>query len=297
MSGVSRRVAVDGLELHARLEGHGPPIVLLHGFTGSAATLQGVADGLRDTYRTVGVDLVGHGESAAPRAPDRYCMERCVEDLIGLLDALGLDRPHLLGYSLGGRTALCVAAAHPERVASLTLIGASAGIADPVERQHRVRADEALAASILRDGLEAFVQRWMALPLFATQARLGADFLAQTRAQRLRNRPHALALSLRGMGTGAQPALHAQLPRVRLPVLCVAGEDDPKFCALADDLAVRLPDARVCRIPRAGHAAHLENPPAFLAALRRFLGEVTGPEASRRRVRRGAAASAEGVQR
>ena len=112
---------------------------------------------------------------------------------------------------------------------------------------------------------------------------LGEAALARARAQRLSNRAHGLAQSLRGMGTGAQPALHARLPSARVPILLVAGSLDAKFAAIASDLAGRLPNARAQLVPGAGHACHLEQPGTFLRIARRFFGDAE----ARRRDRRG----------
>jgi 2-succinyl-6-hydroxy-2,4-cyclohexadiene-1-carboxylate synthase len=270
--GGSRRVDAAGVRLHVAIEGSGPDVLLLHGFTGSGRGMAGVAAGLRDAWRTLRLDLPGHGRSEAPHAVAAYAMPSCVAQVVAALDALGARRPHLVGYSMGGRVALALAAAAPERFASATLIGASAGIADPRERAARRSADEALARRIESEGIAAFVGHWMSLPLLASQRRrLAPAQLAEARAERLANAPHGLANSLRGMGAGAQPPLHARLPDVDLPVLLAVGSEDAKFRAIAGDLAGRLPDARIVEVPDAGHAAHLENPRFVVAAVRAFL--------------------------
>jgi 2-succinyl-6-hydroxy-2,4-cyclohexadiene-1-carboxylate synthase len=270
----AHRIDAGGLALHAEIAGEGPPVVILHGFTGSARGMAGVAAGLEDTFRTIRIDLVGHGRSDAPRDPSVYTMPRCTAQLTRALDALGLGRAHLAGYSMGGRVALSLCAAHPERVISALLVGASAGIEDPRARAVRIRDDQRLAARIEREGVASFVDSWMSLPLFATQRRLGEEWLAEARAQRLSNRAHGLALSLRGMGAGAQPPLHRQLGDIDVPICLVAGERDAKFRTIAADLAGRLPKGRVEVIRDAGHAAHLERPAAFLRVARRWLAGV-----------------------
>jgi 2-succinyl-6-hydroxy-2,4-cyclohexadiene-1-carboxylate synthase len=174
---------------------------------------------------------------------------------------------------MGGRVALALAALHPLRIVSVAVVGASAGIEEPEGRRARRLADEALANAIESEGLTRFVERWMAQPLIATQRRLGESFWAQARAQRLENRPHGLAACLRGLGLGAQPALHERLASLETPTLVVAGAEDSKFHDIAADLCARLPRARVAVIPNAGHAAHLENPGAFLETTRAFLRE------------------------
>jgi 2-succinyl-6-hydroxy-2,4-cyclohexadiene-1-carboxylate synthase len=267
--------------------------------------MEGIAAGLSDAFRSVRLDLVGHGRSDAPQpcgaarpgeakrrqackaqrgeakrsqqgspgladALEPYTMESCVAQVAGALDALGIPQAHVLGYSMGGRVGLALCAWRPERVRSALLIGASAGLEEAGAREARRRQDEALAERIECEGLERFVDWWMELPLFASQKRLGEATLARARAQRLSNQAHGLAQSLRGMGTGAQPALHARLPSLRVPILLVAGSLDAKFAAIASDLASRLPDARAQLIPGAGHACHLEQPEALLGIARRF---------------------------
>jgi 2-succinyl-6-hydroxy-2,4-cyclohexadiene-1-carboxylate synthase len=208
-------------------------------------------------------------------------MDACVLQVAAVLDELQgawrgqRDGPvHVIGYSMGGRLALSLALARPEKVASLLLIGASPGLADPAARAARIEADLALARSIEDEGLARFVDYWMALPLFASQASLGARFLAASRSQRLRCNPLALANSLRGMGAGAMPPLHDDLECLDLPVCLVAGSRDVKFVALAESMRHRLPNARCALVEGVGHAAHLEDTDAFSQIARGFLAEV-----------------------
>lgn len=261
----------NGIVLSAEQAGAGPPLLLLHGFTGSAATWRPLAERLAPLRRTIAVDLIGHGESDAPADPARYTAEHCVADLLALLDSLGVDRFDLLGYSLGGRLALQLAAAAPARVARLVLESSTAGIADPAERKARAAADDALAGAIERDGLEAFVDRWERLPLWASQAGLPAMARERLRAQRLRNRPHGLAGSLRGMGAGRPAPLWDRLPALGMPALLLAGALDEKYCALARQMAALLPRAQLAIVPGAGHAIHLERFDVFTDRVSTFL--------------------------
>lgn len=277
-----RWLDVEGLRLRCVQSGSGEPVLVLHGFTGDAESMESVADGL-DAHRVIRLELVGHGGSDAPDALESYSMAACVRHVLGAADALALERPHLLGYSMGGRAALVAAAARPQRFASLVLVGATAGISDPTLRSERVAADRALAQRILQEGLEPFVDAWMALPLFASQARLGEAALARARRQRLRNRAHGLANSLIGMGAGAQPPLFDTLCDVTLPTLLVVGDEDEKFKAIAKQLATRLPNASISVLAEAGHAAHLEAPAEFARVVGRFLRHARvepGPRAS-----------------
>jgi len=265
---------VNGITLNIELAGDGPPLLLLHGFTGSAATWGPHVALLAPHFRTIAPDLIGHGRSDAPSDPERYRMERCVGDLLVALDALDTERANVLGYSMGGRVALHLAVAAPRRVASLVLESASPGLAEPAERQARIASDEALAEAIERDGLEAFVDRWERLPLFASQASLPAGVRARLRAQRLQNSPVGLANSLRGMGAGRQEPLWDRLPDIQVPTLLIVGELDQKYCELARSMAALMPTARRVVMPQAGHAVHLEQPAAFDEVVIKFLQEA-----------------------
>ena len=217
-----RLVQVEGVRLRALEKGSGPAILALHGFTGDATTMSEVVAGLGDGARTVRLELIGHGGSESPDSIEPYSMPSCVRQVVGVTKALDIGRPHVVGYSMGGRTALSAAADPSSAFRSLTLIGTTAGIEHDDLRKERIAADERLADRIERDGLEAFVDDWMALPLFASQTRLGRSKLAEARAQRLANSPRGLAQSLRGMGAGAQPPLHERLASIRIPVLLLS---------------------------------------------------------------------------
>lgn len=264
---------LDRVRLRAIEEGQGEAVLVLHGFSGDAESMASVAEALRERHRVFRLELLGHGGSDAPAQAAAYAMSACVAQIRAVARALELTRPHLVGYSMGGRAALAAAVSAPGDFSSLVLVGATAGIADAALREQRIRADRALADRIEAGGIERFVEEWMALPLFASQARLGAGVLARARAQRLRNSPRGLAGSLRGLGAGAQTPLHERLATLVLPILLIVGEEDEKFKRIAADLASTLPDARLAILPQAGHAAHLEAPDEFRSAVCRFLVE------------------------
>jgi 2-succinyl-6-hydroxy-2,4-cyclohexadiene-1-carboxylate synthase len=264
-------IRVNDITLNVEQSGAGRSLLLLHGFTGSAATWTPLIAALPPHFRTIAPDLIGHGRSDSPLDAERYRIERCVADLLALLNALDIERADVLGYSMGGRVALHLVAAAPGRVGALVLESSSPGIADVAERQARIAADQALADSIARDGLAVFVERWQRLPLFASQASLPEDTRAQLQAQRLRNDPLGLANSLRGMGTGRQESLWGQLATLDVPTLLIAGELDAKYRALAHQMAAALPNGHAVIVPGVGHAVHLEQPQAFAKNVLEFL--------------------------
>ncbi len=278
------RIGVYGVHLNVEVSGEGPTLLLLHGFSGSAATWAPHVEAWRG-FTTVAVDLLGHGASDCPADPRRYRMERCLEDLVALLDHLDVRRAAVLGYSMGGRVALRLALHAPERLWALVLESASPGIEDASEREARARSDAALAEAIERDGVEAFVERWQALPLFAGQARLPASLREELRRQRLGTDRRGLAGSLRGMGAGQQEPVLARMGGIRIPVLLIAGALDDKYCDLARRMTAALPYSRTEIVPDAGHAVHLERPDAFAGAVRGFLQECLPREQWREGVR------------
>lgn len=274
--------AGDGLTLHAEIDGEGPPLLLLHGFTGSTATWRPVASRMRPRWRTIAIDLPGHGRSSSPRDPARYTLPRFADDLAHALDELSIRRTALLGYSLGGRSALRFAVRHPDRVSALVLESTSAGIVGAADRNARAVSDAELAEFIEREGIDAFVARWESLPLWNSQAALSADARAALRAQRLQNDPRGLAASLLGAGTGAAAALTDELRTIAVPTLLIAGALDEKYVAAASHMGGAIPDARVSIVDNAGHAVHLERPDEFgrivedfLSARQRSVGEQT----------------------
>lgn len=267
-----RRVDVgDGLSLHVEVDGEGPPLVLLHGFTGSAETWRLLVSRMRGRWMTVAIDLPGHGGSTSPADPARYALPRFADDLARTLDELSIDRTALLGYSLGGRSALQFAVRHPGRLSALVLESTSAGLVGAEERKARAASDAELALFIEREGIDAFVARWENLPLWSSQDALPADARAALRAQRRLNVPHGLANSLRGAGAGAVGALTEELRTIGTPTLLIAGALDEKYVAAAKQMAGAIPVVRVSIVESAGHAVHFERPDEFGRIVEDFL--------------------------
>jgi 2-succinyl-6-hydroxy-2,4-cyclohexadiene-1-carboxylate synthase len=244
--------------LGAEVRGRGPRLALVHGFAQNRRCWGPVADDLSDDHELVLVDAPGHGASSGYFAGLRTGA-RLIADQGGTAT--------YLGYSMGGRFVLHLALANPQLVRGLVLVGATAGIEDPAERAARAERDELLAQRLEAEGLEAFLAEWLAQPLF-----VGLDEAVQFRHERLDNTVDGLANSLRQAGTGTQDPLWGRLGRIEVPVLVVAGGDDEKFSAEARRIVDAIgPNATLAIVSGAGHAAHLERPDEFLAALRPWL--------------------------
>jgi 2-succinyl-6-hydroxy-2,4-cyclohexadiene-1-carboxylate synthase len=251
-------VALAAEHLPAALEGGRGRIVLVHGFTQTRSSWLPIAEQLHaDGYELIVVDAPGHGESGGLKL-----------DLPSGADALAATggAATYIGYSMGGRLALHLAVARPQLVERLVLVSSTAGIDGEAGRAERRAEDEVRAERLERDGLEAFLARWLAHPMFAT---LPSDRAQVT--ERLDNTVDGLASSLRLAGTGAQRSLWPELDALPMPVLFVTGELDAKFTAIATEMAAAVARATVTVIASAGHAVHLERPAEFLAAVCRWL--------------------------
>jgi 2-succinyl-6-hydroxy-2,4-cyclohexadiene-1-carboxylate synthase len=234
-------------------------LMLLHGFTQTGSSWSPVIAALDpERYRPVAPDLRGHG-TAASRRPITF--EAITADV---LDAV--TGPFALaGYSQGGRIALHVALAAPQRITRLVLVSTTAGLEDPAERAERRAADAALAARIGAGTIEEFATSWGSQPLFASQP---ADVAAAAHAERLRNAPEHLAAALRGIGTGEMTPVWDRLTELAdVPTTVLAGERDVKYVALGHRLARAIPDATLTIVPGAGHALPLEAPDAVARAI------------------------------
>lgn len=271
------RAALNGLDFHVEIEGRGPPLLLLHGFTGSARAWDAIRSHLADEAQLIAVDLIGHGQSAAPVQPERYSLEWCSRDLIALLDGLQLKRVNVLGYSMGGRAALHLAVSEPSRVDTLILESASPGIEDDAERARRRASDDALAQRILDNGVEAFVAEWEHIPLLALQPHVPEAVRQRQHALRLQNNPTGLANSLRGMGAGQQQPVWAKLPDLDVPVQLIVGSSDERYVGLAKRMAGLLRDGRLRVVEDAGHTVHLDQPERFVSCVREALTNHVTP--------------------
>jgi 2-succinyl-6-hydroxy-2,4-cyclohexadiene-1-carboxylate synthase len=234
-------------------------VVLLHGFSGTHHAFDGVVASLeRERYRPLALDLPGHGAAGAARP---ITFDSCTAAVLDAAPA----RFDLCGYSMGGRVALQVALAAPERVARLVLVSTSAGIEDPDARARRREADRALAERLEREPLEDFVERWRTQPLFADDPP-HVDALA--REDQRRNRAQDLAEVLRGVGVGEMQPLWRRLGELRMPAAVLAGERDTRYVALGRRMAAALAHGGLAVIA-GGHNLALENPQGVAAALTR----------------------------
>jgi 2-succinyl-6-hydroxy-2,4-cyclohexadiene-1-carboxylate synthase len=243
---------------HPAKGGGGPPLVLLHGFLGGPGAWDEVLAALPRHGPVWCPWLPGHGP--APPAPASW--NAAVQALAAALPEGAL----LAGYSLGARLALDAALRSAGRLRGTLLVGGHVGLADPGERAERARLDAQRAAALHSGPLQAFVDDWEALPLFATQRRLPPTLRARQRAARLVHDPQALGWAFDVAGLAQMPDLRPALAAARQPLCFLTGALDTRFSALAASL-VRPPWVTHRLAGDAGHNLLLEAPAAVAAAL------------------------------
>lgn len=254
---------VDGIDLRYDITGAGPALVLLHGSVLSRAIWRGLGylDPLAAEHTVIRVDLRGHGRSGTPHDPAAYTQAVFVADLLAVLDAEGVGRAALMGYSLGARIALTAALEHPARVTRLVSLGGSAAA-----QQGQVESIffPGVVDAVREDGMEAF----------CTGQGLGPDVDGRraqaTRTAFLAADPHAMAALL--AATDATPAVDDDLlADCTVPALWMAGtEDHPRF-EDSRRAAAMMPDADFVPLPGRDHGGTLFPPDAVLEHVLPFL--------------------------
>jgi pimeloyl-ACP methyl ester carboxylesterase len=268
------RVDVNGVSLYHEVTGHGPPLVLVHGFACGLRMWDPQVKALARSWRVVTYDVRGHGISGAPDDWAAYSQAISVADLGGLLERLGLRRAAVGGLSMGGNIALNFALAHPERVTALVVADTGAGSDEAADWIATVHA---LADALERDGLEAFVDAALANPLFARYAARGPAAERFIRSCLMTHRARGLAHTGREV-LAKRPSIYAlaeRLRALRVPTLLIVGEHDEPCVKVHRFMAETIPGARHLVIPSAGHLTNLEAPAAFNRAVARFLRETT----------------------
>ena len=226
-----------------------------------------LAELLQPGIKVHAFDLPGHGT----RSMDSDAtFESVAEEVYAHIDSLGLERPHLMGYSMGGRVALHLAVQHPGQFASLILESASPGILNDMERKLRREVDDARAETIRSIPLRHFLEDWYRQPLFSSLSNR-PDLLLDLVDAKEGGNPEWLALAVSAMSPGRQPSLWEVLPNLDLPAFLIAGELDSKYTKLALAMDEKLPRSELRLVDGAGHCVHAEQPDELAHRLRRML--------------------------
>lgn len=265
----------DGVSLHVESTGTGPPILFLHEFSSDVSSWEPQVRALSRRYRCVAFNARGYPPSEVPEEQAAYSQERAVADAIAVLDALELERAHVVGASMGAFTALHLGRGHPDRARSLLLSGCGYGSA-PEERETFRRECEAIARAYETEGSEAIAPGYAVGParvqLQNKDPRGWAEF---ARKLAVRDATGA-ALTVRGVQR-ERPSLHElrdELAEMVVPTLMVAGDEDDGV--LETDLMLKrtIPSAALVVFPRSGHLCNVEEPELFNRMLADFLATV-----------------------
>ena len=245
----------EGVDIHYRIEGDGPAVLLTHGFSASSAMWhQNVPALVAAGYRVITWDMRGHGQSASPGDQALYSAGLTVGDMDALLDLAGARKAVVGGMSLGGFMSLQFHLAHPARVRALMLIDTGPGFRNDAARERwndyaRERGDdlEARGDAALSTSAETRLQ----VQNFAGLKRAAYGMLTQQSADAINS-----------------------LPDIKVPTLVVVGDRDEPFLAASEYMATKIRGARKVTIANAGHAANVDQPAAFNEAVLAFLGTL-----------------------
>jgi pimeloyl-ACP methyl ester carboxylesterase len=238
-------------DVHGEATGRAP-LLLTHGFGATSRMWAPNVPALSADRQVLTWDLRGHGGSDAP---EQISHDDCLADMAALLDTLGAERAVLCGMSLGGYLSLLFRARHPERVAALVLVDTGPGF-----RRDAARDEWNATALRTADALEAE----------------GLGVLPQTAEHVEASHVHGadgVATAARGILTQRDGEVFASLEQVDVPTLIVVGSEDAPFLGAADVMEARIPRAKKVVIADAGHAANMDRPDEFNAAVRDFLEE------------------------
>ncbi len=249
------RLQRDGLEIYYEVHGRGPTVLLSHGYSATSAMWSPQIDALKQSWQLVIWDMRGHGQSDSPPDESSYSEAATVADMAALLDVVGADTAVIGGLSLGGYMSLAFHRQHPDRCRALILCDTGPGY-----RNDRARAGW---NDMARERALALEQKGLSA--------LGAS--AEVAASRHRSAA-GLALAARGMLCQSGPEVIESLPQVRVPTLVVVGALDTPFLAPSDYMAAKIPGAEKVVIEGAGHAANIDRPKAFNAAVTGFLAAL-----------------------
>lgn len=248
--------------LATRDVGSGAPLLLLHAFPLSGAMWQPQIDALASDYRLLVPDLPGFGDTPLPDVP--YTLDDLADTLAALLDEKGLEQVTLAGLSMGGYIAFSMLRYHPQRISALILADTRAG----ADTEQGKAGRETNARLVETEGSAAIADKM--LPSLLSPA-AASEQVASLRSLIERNDPAGIATALRAMA--ARNDSTDLLSGINVPTLVIVGADDALTPpAEAEKLHASIANSKLVVIPSAGHISNVEQPQAFMEAVREFLG-------------------------
>jgi len=265
----------DGVKLYYEETGSGIPIVFVHEFAGDYRAWEPQVRYFSRRYRCITYNARGYPPSDVPKEANRYSQDRARDDIRAVLDALKIDKAHIVGLSMGGFAALHLGLRHPQLVRSLVVAGVGYGAKPEQQAEHSAssKRDADHAEAI---GMAAFARN-LAGSRYAQCLRAKDESAWLRFAERLAEHSViGMAMTLRGV-LATRPSLWHLADRLRgldRPTLLVAGDEDTPCLEPGLFLKATLPDAAFCVMPRTGHLINLEEPSLFNTILFSFLVAV-----------------------
>ncbi|HEY82871.1 MAG TPA: alpha/beta hydrolase [Dehalococcoidia bacterium] len=261
-------ILANGIRIHYEERGTGPAMVWAHGLGGTWQGWERVMDFFQGRYRVIAYDARGHGRSEIPARPEAYSQDIMVQDLLGVMDALGVGRAIVGGHSMGANVALNFALQYPERCLGLIAVGIGSGSSDPEWwREYWGR----LADLAEKQGMAAFLEEMKKVPAWASAFALPGLGEEISRTV-LNNSPGGIARTIRGVQKERPSifALEPKLEKLSVPTLVVMSQGDAPVAECSRFMAQRIPGAVLEVIPARSHWTHLEAVEEFLSAVDRF---------------------------
>ncbi len=262
-------IKVNGVRIHYEERGAGTAMVWAHGLGGTWQGWKRVMDFFKARYRVVAYDARGHGRSEKPERPEAYSQDIMVEDMRGLMDALGIDKAIVGGHSMGANVALNFALRYPGRCLGLVPVGIGSGSSD---REYWRGWWGKLADIAEQEGMAAFLEEMKKLPAWGS-AFTDPEMAKSITDTVLSNSPKAIALTVRGVQV-KRPSIFELAPKLeKLPVatLVVLSEGDAPVVECSRFMAEHIPQATLEVIPARSHWTLLEAPEQFLQAVDRYV--------------------------
>ncbi len=272
-------ITTNGISINVISEGDSIPqnkipILFLHGFTGSALDWEFILSSLNPIYFPIAIDLPGHGKTKLPNKDNYYSTDGYVNVVKEVINYFNISELIIVGYSMGGRTALSFAIKNPSIIKALILESSTAGIEGEAERNSRIKSDSEIAKNILDNGIESFLQYWLGLPFFRSLKSLDELTYLKLIERKKDNSQEGLANSLFGFSTGKMPSLWSRLSSLKIPTLLITGSLDRKYLRINKKMKELLPNSELEIIENCGHNTHLENKREFTILVNKFLNNL-----------------------
>lgn len=264
-------VETNGIQTYYEDDGDGQPIVVLHGATADHQVWAEQLQPLTDDYRVILYDLRGHGKTGGS-ALNRYTVDTYVDDLAAFIEALDVNRPTVLGHSLGGMIGYAFADSYPERLSDLIAVGAMTPENFSTPEWAFKTAYSRVILPLMGNERIFNATVWAQQKLFGADSTVDVDELQQIREAHGCKRPELPASERSKILSATREYFRSswswQLSGV--PVLLLYGENEPFIESHAEYLETRLADCRTAEIPGASHNAHVDNPEFIRARIREF---------------------------